>query len=340
VVDRHCANELGEHQTGVADAFGDDPHGKGGHVFHGSQNQGWIDFDGANGKHFSRILGGESKPRVVYEVSFFTNPIYNACMRSIFVLGGLCLSLSAFAVAPGSASDTNTTDFTFVGTVNGASGVLVGNDMVLTAKHVGAGTFTMPGIGSYSVVGGSVVSDPNSDLTLFRIDVGAATLAHATVDIGPMNFGDAITMVGFGGSGVLNAAMSGYDITIGAGTRRKANAIYEFTEYVSEPGFLAGFSLISPLRQNGQGALVGGDSGGGWFKNGRLVGTNSFIGTWGNGNNFLFSNSQTDFFASGAISLSDHADFLRSNNVVVVPEPATFAVLGLGLAALIRRRRK
>lgn len=263
-------------------------------------------------------------------------------MRLIYLAAGLCLPLSALAVAPGLATDTNTSDFAFVGNLNGASGVLVGPDLVLTAKHVGAGTFTMPGFGSFAAVGGSAVSDPNSDLTLFRINVGANTLPYATIDVSAMNFGDTVTMVGFGGSGNLNGMGTGYDITIGAGTRRKANAIYEFTEYVYDApsNYLAGYSLIAPLRQNGQGALVGGDSGGGWFRNGRLVGTNAFIGTWGNGANFFFSNSNTDFFASGAISLSDNAAFLRNNGATLVPEPGSVAVIGLGLAMLVRRRRR
>jgi len=263
-------------------------------------------------------------------------------MRLIFLLGGLSLSLSAFAVAPGTATDTNTPDFNFVGSLNGASGVLVGADTVLTAKHVGGGTFTMPGYGSFSMVAGSAVSDPNSDLTLFHINVGTTVLPYVTIDVSAMHFGDTVTMVGFGGSGSLNSINTGYDINIGAGTRRKANGIYEFTEYVQDvpSNYLAGYSLIAPLRTNGQAALVGGDSGGGWFRNGMLVGTNAFIGTWGTGGTYAFSSSNTDFFASGAISLSDNQMFLRNNGVAVVPEPASFAVLGLGAFALLRRKRK
>ncbi len=261
-------------------------------------------------------------------------------MRSIFVLGGLCLSLSAFAVLPGSASDTNTSDFQFVGQIGGASGVLVGNNTVITAKHVGAGAFTLPGFGTFNVISGSAVSDPNSDLTIFRIDVGSFVLPHATIDVSPMIFGDTVTMVGYGLSGVLNGNGDGYDVNISGGVRRKGNAQYEFTDYIDEPGFLAGSSLIAPLRQNGQAALAGGDSGGGWFRNGKLVGTNSFIGTYGNWVDFKFSNSNSDFFVSGAISMAGNVQFLRDNNVAFVPEPATFAVIGVGLLVLVRRRRK
>lgn len=261
-------------------------------------------------------------------------------MRFVLGFGVLFLPLSALAVAPGLSSDTNTSDFQFVGSLNGASGVLVGPDLVLTAKHVGAGMFNMPGFGSYSVIGGSVISDPASDLTLFRINTGGDVLPYATVDVSGMNFGETVTMVGFGGSGVLNGAETGYDINISGGTRRKADGIYEFTEYVSEPDYLAGWSLIAPLRANEQAALVGGDSGGGWFRNGLLVGTNAFIGDVGGAPWYIFSNSNTSFFLSGAISLSDNKDFLIQNGVNVVPEPASMAVVSLGLAALIRRRKK
>ena len=263
-------------------------------------------------------------------------------MRLLYVLGGLCLSYSAMAVAPGTTSDTNTSDFAYVGSLNGASGVLVGPDMVLTAKHVGSGTFVMPGYGSFTAVGGSAVSDPSSDLTLFRINTGGMTLPYTTIDVSAMSFGDTVTMVGWGASGSENTIMTGYDINIGAGTRRKANGVYEFTEFIQDvpSNYLAGLSLIAPLRHNGQAALGGGDSGGGWFKNGRLVGTSAFIGTWGNWGTYAFSTSQTDFFASGAISLSDNQLFLRNNGATVVPEPASMVALGLGVVVLLRRRRK
>lgn len=266
-------------------------------------------------------------------------------------LGVLFVSASSsFAIVPGNLSDTNTSDFTFVGQVNGASGVLVGPNTVLTARHVGANPFTLPGIGTFNVVSGSVVSHPTDDIMLFRIDTGSTVLTdYAEINVNVVPNNTAITMVGFGASGTLNAAGTGYDINISSGTRRKGNAIMEFRDLVDERDsngniLLRAHSLFAPLRSNGQAALVGGDSGGGWFLQGtsgrkQLVGINSFIGSVGSFPSFFFSTSPTNFFTSGAVDLSQYNSWFRQNNVSVVPEPTTIAVLGLGLVALRRKRK-
>jgi hypothetical protein len=265
------------------------------------------------------------------------------CFYGLIVLG---FTASSLAVAPGLLTDTNTSDFGFVGRMNGASGVLVGSDLVLTARHVGAGAFTLPGIGTFSVVAGSVKNHPTDDLTLFRINTGATTLTNfAQINVNKVAASTAITMVGFGGSGVLNGSGTGYDITIASGTRRKATGIVEGDVFAEEPGLRLS-SIYAPLRSNGQGALVGGDSGGGWFlQDGsarpQLVGINSWIGTFGTFSSFFsFSNHPTNFFASGAADLSAYNGWLVQNGASVVPEPGTLTALALGSLLALRRRRQ
>ncbi|MEI7577405.1 MAG: trypsin-like serine protease [Armatimonadota bacterium] len=267
-------------------------------------------------------------------------------MRCIAGFVALSFSALSFSVAPGLPTDVNTSDFDFVGQVNGASGVLVGANTVLTARHVGAGTFTLPGIGTFNVLAGSVKNHPTDDLTLFQIDTGSTTLTnYAQINVNRVAANTAITMVGFGASGVLNGSGTGYDITISAGTRRKATGIVEGTRMVEEPGFRLA-SIYSPLRSNGQGALVGGDSGGGWFlqdgsSRPQLVGINSWIDNFGTFSSwFQFSNHPTNFFGSGAADLSEYNGWLVQNGASVVPEPGTITVLAIGsLLALCRRRK-
>jgi Trypsin/PEP-CTERM motif len=257
------------------------------------------------------------------------------------------LGIQAVAVLPGLTTDTNTIDFAFVGQIGGASGVLIGPNTVLTARHVGAGTFTLPGVGVFSVLSGSVINHPTDDLTIFKINTGATILTDfADVNVNAIVSPTPITMVGFGGTGNLNGLGTGYSVLGGssAGIRRKGIGTVEGTVLVDEPGFRLE-SYYAPLRQNGDAALAGGDSGGGWFLNSgsgrkQLVGINSWIGTFGTGTDWNFSTDPSNFFASGAVNLSEYNGWLVSNGVQVVPEPGTIAVLGFGAALIARRRKK
>jgi hypothetical protein len=264
-------------------------------------------------------------------------------MKLFFIAVSTLSGSLAFAIAPGLNTDLNTSDYGYLGTVNGASGVLVGSDLVLTAKHLGVSNgsiFSLPGGSSFGIVAGSVINHPTDDLTLFRIN--GTTSSFANVDLSTVNAGTSVTMVGFGGSGTLNSAGNGYDINIGAGVRRKGTAIVEGSVFVTDNGTNLGWSLVAPLRSNGQAALVGGDSGGGWFRgsSNNLVGINSWIGSFGAGVDYRFSNSNTDFFASGGIELSRYSTWLTTNGVSAVPEPASCLVLTLGALVMLRKKKK
>ncbi|HVE16099.1 MAG TPA: hypothetical protein VNB29_05150, partial [Chthoniobacterales bacterium] len=105
----------------------------------------------------------------------------------------------------GNLAGTGVSGWDYVGSVNGASGVYLGDYngsyWVLTAGHVGAGNFTLNGT-TYLLVDGSAVSLTDGeggavDLTLFRIatDPGLSTLALS--DSTPMA-GTSVTMIGYG----------------------------------------------------------------------------------------------------------------------------------------------
>ena len=129
-------------------------------------------------------------------------------------------------------------------------------------------------------------------------------------------------MVGYGTSGVLDSFGTGYEMSLARGTRRSAPAYVSRTEHFTFGSFVAGQSLISILRANGQGAVANGDSGGGWFHKVKnttyLVGVTSFHQVWGTGLPYLFSSSETDYYAGGAVSLWHYRDWLHLNGAQVV----------------------
>lgn len=237
-------------------------------------------------------------------------------------------ALRAVAIVPDNGPDS---DFTFVGQVGGASGVAIGVRSVITAKHVGGMSFTVGG-STFNAV--SRINHATYDLSVLNFDTdlpGFYSIADTS------SIGSTLTMVGFGQTGVENATGTGYAITGGAGTRRKGDNALHGKQFVTD----FGPSLLSFLEFSGEAAVANGDSGGGFFMGGELVGVNSFIFTT-NENlpayGFASVNGGTPYFGSGAIDLTDPG--VRAWVNQAVPEPATMLAFGVGLAALARRRRR
>lgn len=234
----------------------------------------------------------------------------------------------AQAVVPDTGPDPL---FTFVGRIGGASGTAIMSRAVLTAKHVGGTTFTLGGV-NYQAV--ARIDHPTADISILNFGVDLPGW-HMLGDSAAL--GSTLSLVGYGDTGSVNAAGNGYDVFAGGGVRRAGTNILHDRVFVTNYGP----SMLSYLNANGDGVLAAGDSGGGFFVGNRLVGVNSFIFTLNQSlPNYGFAslNGGTAYFGSGAIDLTDPGlrDWVLTN---AVPEPATFAALGLGLAALIRRRR-
>src|SRR5208283_1275049 len=103
-------------------------------------------------------------------------------------------------------SDPGSTPWNYVGSINGASGVYLGDydgtNWVLTAAHVGLGNFTLGGV-TYDAVSGSAFSIYNSDgsltdLSLFQISGTPGLPDLPIASIAPSS-GTTVQMIGFGG---------------------------------------------------------------------------------------------------------------------------------------------
>lgn len=275
-----------------------------------------------------------------------------------FVVVGLVFSLAVSGwsvIATTSTTLPNPADTTWqwVGQMNGASAVAIGPRTVLTAAHVGAGSFVL-GSNTYTALN-SFVNPDSPDLLLVNLNQTLPGFYNVATSA-PLN--STITMVGFGGSGVVNATNTGYNQTIGAGTRRAGQNTLDDFQFVGT----IGNSHLSYIASAGDAVLVSGDSGGGWFNSsGQLIGINSFIFNLTSGYtgappplpDFGFASANpgwsfpaggvnipagTAYFGSGAIDVtaSNIRTWITTN---AVPEPTSMLAIGLGLAALARRRK-
>jgi hypothetical protein len=231
----------------------------------------------------------------------------------------------------------------YVGSDNGASGVYLGDGFVLTAGHVGPNNFILDGQ-TYDVVAGSGQQIGTADLSLFRISTTSTTgnvLTLPTLTLAldaPTAFsshsqGSSVVMIGYGGShgetwgeDNINYVDQVTPLTVGV-------TVYNSLDFYTVNGTsTAGFRSITNNAE-----LVPGDSGGGDFIFNATTDKWELAGI----NEVQLENDSGAVVGSGMVQLDNYSAIIEAD---MVPEPAAWQLLGLGLVLcaganrLLRRR--
>ena len=250
-----------------------------------------------------------------------------ACFLFGSRLGAVEISGSSYVTTKPDVPNWNSgwasADFTgwdYLGQVNGATGVYLGNNWVLTAGHVGPGTFTMSGT-AFSYVPGTartiVTGTDLADVELFQIASAPALPALTLAGNSQQLTGNQVVMTGFGG---------------GHGKTWGANTITYDTLPVGVVVVSTTFNSIDFETEYGganQAEVILGDSGGGDFL---YAG-----GTWQLAG---INEANDDNLNSYMVQLGVYSDAI--NQITGVPEPGTAVLAGAGMAliACCRRNRR
>ena len=253
------------------------------------------------------------------------------------------------------------TGWDYVGTINGASGVYLGNGWVLTAGHVGTGDFVLTtgaaaGTYYYDGVSQSVSnSSGTADLTLFQLSNSPNLPKLSLATSVPSSFlytssGGPVAMIGYGGG---SGKTWGYDqVTLANEQISVSGYSYSSADFITSDAAISNGSATH--TNNSQ--LVSGDSGGGDFiyntslGEWQLTGINEAIGSGDigkyNGQWYLADTAADLPPGSTNVQALDFSAMVQTatynsqiSSIEATPEPPVWALLlsGLGGVALSRR---
>jgi hypothetical protein len=297
---------------------------------------------------------------------------------SLLILSLLLLQHSAFGIInmsvplgntlspTGLGSEPTDPGFDYVGKVNGSTGVYLGNGWVLTANHVGTGTFNLDGT-NYTYNGVDSHQIGGADLRLFKLSTNPMLAPLTIATVSPTIAAD-VVMIGAGRSPTsatpttwfvdttpdpwlweesyfvdADALLSGFETT-STKTKRWGTNVVEDLETVSYGTYAAMDMIVTDFDQvggtafesqavtNDSGSALFVDNGSGWELAGTIVTVGNYSGQPGGASSAVFGN------VTYAIDLSAYATEINS----YVPESGSVAVvMGLvsGLLTTLVRRR-
>ena len=293
---------------------------------------------------------------------------------SYLIITGYLITAKLFAVVNVNLPSGNTSaptglsgqpsdpGFANVGQVNGSTGVYLSDGWVLTANHVGAGSFVSNGQ-SYGYNGVDSYQINGTDLRLFKLSTFPVLPSLSLATSSP-SVGSAVVMIGAGRTAQdsltswyvdadtstwtwsedqfvgADYILSGFVTDSSKSVRWGTNTVNGFTTLYNSPAFYTYFSNTNPTSYEAQ--AVRHDSGGAiftqngtnWELAGTIVAVQPFNGQPGGVNNAIFGNYTI------AIDLSAHATDIDEYLLTTIPESRLSGTLAAlcALCAVLGRR--